>query len=402
LHLITLQISKMKSQPVFQFFKKRIMQISLFCSVVLLLSVLPHKTTESSSPAGNPIAKHEITLIFTGDIMQHMPQVEAAWNENFNTYIYDSCFKYIQPWLSGADIAIANLETTLAGKPYSGYPAFSSPDQLVTGMLNAGIDIAGTANNHCCDRGRKGIERTAAVLDSLGLMHMGTYISQEACTKSHPMILNTRGFRLAFLNYTYGTNGIPVPENNVVNLIEKEKIVKDMKAARDSASDAVIVFIHWGEEYQREPNAFQKEIARLLVDNGADIIIGSHPHVIQPMEWNKADNLNRENIIVWSLGNYVSNQRKRFTDGGSMFSVTLQKETGHTSIKQAGYQLTWVYNPVVEGRKQYFILPAALYENDTLLLDKPAQNDLKLFLSDSRELLNSKNINIGEIRQTLR
>jgi poly-gamma-glutamate capsule biosynthesis protein CapA/YwtB (metallophosphatase superfamily) len=265
-------------------------------------------------------------------------------------------------------------------------------------MLNAGIDIVGTANNHCCDRGQTGIERTISVLDSLGMMHLGTYKNAESYVKENPKIINTRGFRLAFLNYTYGTNGIPVPDNNIVSLIEKDRLMADMKAAHDSAADMTIVFIHWGEEYQRQPNAFQKDIAEILFAYGADIVIGSHPHVLQPMEWHKADSLKREQLVVWSLGNYVSNQRKRYTDGGTMFSVTLQKKAGRTWIKDAGYQLTWVYNPMVEGRKQYFILPAARFENDTVLLDVQARTDLNLFLSDSRELLDAGNLDVKEIR----
>jgi poly-gamma-glutamate capsule biosynthesis protein CapA/YwtB (metallophosphatase superfamily) len=158
------------------------------------------------------------------------------------------------------------------------------------------------------------------------------------------------------------------------------------------------VFIHWGEEYQRLPNAFQKDIANFLFTNGADIIIGSHPHVVQPMEWHKADSIKNERLVVWSLGNFVSNQRKRYTDGGTMFSITLQKESGKTSIKDAGYQLTWVYNPVQNHKKQYYILPAARYETDTLLLDKQSQIDLKTFLTDSRELLDANNVMVREIK----
>jgi len=374
------------------------MPLTLFMSVAVLLSFFPYKASESASRTEAPEATHEITLIFAGDIMQHMPQVEAAWNNELETYNYDSCFSFIKPWLSGADLAIANMETTLAGKPYSGYPAFSSPDQLVSGMLNAGIDIVGTANNHCCDRGRTGIERTVTVLDSLGMMHMGTYKNAEAYHNTNPKIIHTRGFRLAFLNYTYGTNGNAVPEHNVVSLIEKDRMLYDLKAVHDSAVDMTIVFIHWGEEYQRAPNDFQKDMAKYLFDNGVDIIIGSHPHVIQPIEWHKSDSLKKEQLVVWSLGNYVSNQRKRYTDGGTMFKITLQKEAGHTRIKDAGYQLTWVYNPIKEGKRQYYILPAARYENDSVLLDRQAHDDLKLFLTDSRELLNGNTEFIKEIK----
>lgn len=370
----------------------------MILSVAALLAFLPYKTSESALPVAVPLATHEITLVFTGDIMQHMPQVEAAWNDELGTYCYDSCFKYISPWLSGADLAIANLETTLAGKPYTGYPAFSSPDELVNGMMNAGIDILGTANNHSCDLGRKGIERTITLLDSLGMMHMGTYKNAESYHRSNPRIIKTKGFRLAFVNYTYGTNGIPVPENNIVSLIEKDRMLADMKAAHDSAVDMTIVFIHWGDEYQRAPNDFQKDIAATLFGNGADIIIGSHPHVLQPMEWHRADTLKKEQLVVWSMGNFVSNQRKRYTDGGTLFKITLQKQSGKTRIKDAGYQLTWVFNPVEKGKKQYYILPAARYENDSLLLDAQARLGLRQFLSDSRELLEKENVTIGEIR----
>jgi poly-gamma-glutamate synthesis protein (capsule biosynthesis protein) len=230
------------------------------------------------------------------------------------------------------------------------------------------------------------------------MMHLGTYKNADSYRKTNPMIVNTRGFRLAFLNYTYGTNGNPVPENNIVSLIEKDRMQADLKATHDSAVDMTIVFIHWGDEYQREPNAFQRDIAGYLFHHGADIIIGSHPHVIQPMEWNKSDSLNKEHLVVWSLGNYVSNQRKQYTDGGAMFSLKLQKESGHTTIKDAGYQLTWVYNPVVKGKKQYYILPAARFENDTVLLDAQARTEIKQFLSDSRGLLDRNNLNISEIK----
>lgn len=390
--------SLQNNHPLYAIKKLRMVPVLAVLSVAFLLALVPHKTSESAVKTVHPATAHEITLMFTGDIMQHMPQVEAAWNNEMGIYIYDSCFRYIAPWLSGADLAIANLETTLAGKPYSGYPAFSSPDELVNGMLNAGIDIVGTANNHCCDRGKTGIERTVSVLDSLGMLHMGTYKSAQAYRKANPLIVNTRGFRLAFLNYTYGTNGIPVPDNNVVSLIEKDRIQSDLKAVTDSMVDMTIVFIHWGEEYQRAPNAFQKEIAEYLFANGADIIIGSHPHVIQPMEWRRADSLKKEQLVVWSLGNYVSNQRKRYTDGGAMFALKLHKQAGITMIKDAGYQLTWVHNPLEKGRKQYYILPAARFENDTVMLGPQARSDLKQFLSDSRELLEGNNLNVREIK----
>jgi poly-gamma-glutamate synthesis protein (capsule biosynthesis protein) len=387
-----------KNQTLFIFMKQRVMQVSVILLIALLMAFLPYRTAESSSQVPVPTATHELKLIFAGDIMQHMPQVDAAWDSETGMYNYDSCFVYIKPWLSSADLTIANFETTLAGKPYSGYPAFSSPDEIVNGMLNAGIDMVGTANNHCCDRGRTGIERTVNMLDSLGMHHMGTYKSEESYHKTTPMIVNTKGFKLAFLNYTYGLNGNPVPENNVVSLIEKDRILHDLTAARDSLVDKIIVFIHWGDEYQREPNEFQKDFADYLFTNGADIVIGSHPHVIQPMEWHKADSVSKDHLVVWSLGNFVSNQRKRYTDGGATFSITLQKEAGVTIIKDAGYLLTWVYNPTRNGKKYYYILPVNRFEQDSTFMDPESFAAMNLFAADSRELLKN-NREITEIRQ---
>lgn len=376
-------------------FRKMIAYLAIALAATLL--VLPAYTSRQLPPAQPvPPSGQEITLLFIGDIMQHMPQVEAAWNDEKQCFDYDTCFSFVAPLIRNADIAVANFETTLAGKPYSGYPAFSSPDELVTGILGAGIDIAGTANNHCCDRGKRGVERTIQILDSLGLKHMGTYSNDEEYRQHNPLIIQKKGFRLAFLNYTYGTNGNPVPRGNIVSLIEKDRMAKDLKAAHDSLPDKIIVFIHWGEEYQREPNASQQETARFLFENGADYIIGSHPHVIQPMEWYKPDSTHKENIVVWSLGNYVSNQRNRYTDGGAMFSLTLKKEYGQTSVKEASYCLTWVYNPLAGGQRQYYILPAAQYEHDPVIPDKASSADMKVFLDDSRKLLNGNNAGIHE------
>ncbi|MBK7214842.1 MAG: CapA family protein [Bacteroidales bacterium] len=349
----------------------------------------------NGQPQPTPPSNPEISLIFMGDIMQHMPQVESAWNDSLGKYIYDSCFQYVRPLIESYDLAIANLETTLAGKPYSGYPAFSSPDDLVNGLISAGIDILGTANNHCCDRGGKGVKRTSWMLDSLGIMHMGTYATETEWKERTPLIVEQKGFKLAFLNYTYGTNGIPVPEGTVVNLIDKNKISEDLKKAKSMNPDAVFIFIHWGEEYQREPNAYQKDIAEFCFLNGADYIIGSHPHVIQKMEWQKPDSLHSQRLVAWSLGNYVSNQRKRYTDGGAMFDITLVKENGRTRIKDAGYHLTWVYNPIRYGKRQYYILPVKQFESDSGFMSAMDFADMQLYISDSRELFRN-NLNITE------
>jgi len=364
----------------------------------LFLSVYPALLNHSIDvSAQKPEVTSSLSLIFIGDIMQHMPQLDAAFNQTTNLYNYDSCFIFVKPIISQADFAIANLETTFAGRPYSGYPAFSSPAALAKSILFAGIDILGTANNHCCDRGKEGIERTISVLDSLGLMHIGTYLNAKARSESCPLILRHNGISVALLNYTYGTNGNTIYEPNVVNLIDTALIRRDLHAARDSMPDKIILFMHWGTEYERQPNTYQKEIASFCLKNGADIIIGSHPHVLQPIEiFSLGDNLSkREVMVAWSLGNYVSNQRDRYRDGGAMIRIDLQKNATGTSILKAGYELTWVYTPIVGDKKRYYILPVNKYIGNPDGMDSTSFEKMRIFQDDSRLLFEESNNGVG-------
>ena len=339
-----------------------------------------------------------LSLIFIGDIMQHMPQVDAAFRTATGTYDYDSCFIFVKPFISRADFAIANLETTFAGQPYSGYPAFSSPAALANSLVYAGIDVLGTANNHCCDRGKMGIERTISILDSLGLKHLGTYATAEARAKTYPLMLRHNGISVAMLNYTYGTNGNPVYAPNIVNVIDTALIRSDLLVARDSIPDKIIILMHWGTEYERQPNTSQKEIASFCLHLGADIIIGSHPHTLQPMEiFTMGDSLQkREVMVVWSLGNYVSNQRNRYRDGGAMIRIDLQKNATGTFIHKAGYKLTWVYNPIIGGKKRYYILPVNSGSGNPFSMDSASLAQMNLFRDDAHLLFNAGNQGIGE------
>jgi hypothetical protein len=353
----------------------------------------PTKTSEVNAATAEN--EKTLTLLFAGDIMQHMPQVEAAWNDSSGLYDYTSCFAPVKSLLESADLTIANFETTLAGKPYSGYPAFSSPDALVNALLFSGIDYVGTANNHCCDRGYTGIMRTIQVLDSLKLGHTGTYSSESDYKRHNPLIIKKNGFRIALLNYTYGTNGLPVPKNTIVNLLDEKNIQKDVMAAKDSLVDEIIAFVHWGNEYDRIPNSEQKQWRDYFNSLGIRIVIGSHPHVIQPMDWEPADSINSERLTVWSLGNFVSNQRKQYSDGGAVVWLTLSKNGNQTMIKDVNYSLTWVHTPFINGRKQYRILPVQMFENDSSHFSRDDFNNMHTFIMDSRKHL-EKNINILE------
>lgn len=329
----------------------------------------------------------EITLLFAGDVMGHMPQISSAFDSSTGTYDFNPVFSAVKPLISQADLAVANLETTLAGPPYSGYPQFSAPDALASALKNAGFDLLITANNHCLDRGSKGLERTVKVLDSLQVLSTGTFINDSARAARYPLITDVKGIRLAILNYTYGTNGIPVTAPNVVNFIDTALIKKDLARAKQDSVDYTIVTIHWGTEYERQQNAGQRKIADFLLRNGADMIIGSHPHVVQPMvKYYHTPDSTDDHIVVYSLGNYVSNQRDRYKDGGIMFNVRLQK-AGKTRVKDYSYTPAWVFKGMIDNRLQYRILP--LSGNSTAIDSLGTDDKARAleFLSDTKELL---------------
>lgn len=348
-----------------------------------------------AADTNNSDVANKITLMFVGDIMQHMPQINSAKVGN-DEYDYNDCFKYVKPLLSDADFTIVNLETTLADKPYSGYPQFSAPDAIVPALINSGVDIISTANNHSCDKGAKGIKRTIAILDSLQVERIGTYLDYSDKYDNHPLIINKNDIKIALLNYTYGTNGLPVPNPHLVNLIHYDSIRNDIETAKLLRPDKIIVYIHWGTEYQLLPDSSQIKTAKFLFDNGVDIIIGSHPHVVQPMVWHKRNIINdRDNLVVWSLGNFVSNQRKINTDGGALVKIEIEKKGNLSYIKNANYYLTWVNIITDTNSKKYNVLPSWYIDNDTIV-DGNQKVAFKLFLKNTREHLNSNNINIGE------
>lgn len=335
-----------------------------------------------------------VSLLFVGDVMQHDSQIRAAFDPVLNRYDYTDCFRYIKPIIQQADVAIANLEVTLAGPPFKGYPQFSAPDELATGLKEAGFDIVVTANNHSVDRRKKGIERTIDVLDSLDILHTGTFKDSISRVEKYPLVFKKNDLSFSLLNYTYGTNGLPVTKPNVVNLIDTLQIKADLIKARQQQTDAVIVFVHWGMEYQDSPNKFQKELTDFCFQYGATLVIGSHPHVLQPMEWRKTEN----QLVVYSLGNFVSGQQSRFRDGGGMLWVDFEKiatdTMAITRIKNAIYELEWVYRNN-ESPKKYFVLPVKEFENDTVLVNEVGATAMKIFIDDSRKLL-KKNLDIIE------
>lgn len=333
-----------------------------------------------------------LTLMFIGDVMSHMPQVTAAQQED-GTYDYAPCYSFLAPYIASADICIANMEVPLAGAPYSGYPQFSCPDNMMSQLYEAGVDVFLTSNNHTCDKGAKGIRRTIQVMDSLGIPHVGTYLDSVDFQQRNPLIMEKNGFRIAILNYTYGTNGIPAPNPFIVNLLDSACIARDVARARELKADYIIVMPHWGIEYERHQNKKQMGYANYMYDCGADMVIGGHPHVVQPITLENKNQLGvPQRITAYSLGNFVSNQRKRYTDGGIIVQCQLVRDTtGIIQITHYEYLPYWVYRGVCQGKFQYHILPAkhAVENNKFYNIHGTDSVDLNLFYQDTKDLIDN-------------
>ncbi len=300
------------------------------------------------------VAQETVRLLFAGDMMQHDAQIEAALQSDGESYDYSPCFQCIKSFAEEADIAVCNFEVSLAGKPYKGYPSFSAPDEFLDAIVSAGFDVFLTANNHCIDKRKKGLERTIEQMAKRNLVQLGTYTDSTDRANRYPVIVEKKGVRIAMLNYTYGTNGIVPTEPNVVNYTSKAQILTDIAKAQSMNADYIIANMHWGIEYAHEPNTAQKELGRWLIDNGVDHVIGSHPHVVQPVE-RYVDKAGREHLIVYSLGNVISNMTRDDSDGGILIGLELTK--GDKARYNCWYTPYHVARPADCDVENYTVVP---------------------------------------------
>ncbi|MBM7581637.1 poly-gamma-glutamate synthesis protein (capsule biosynthesis protein) [Caldicoprobacter guelmensis] len=329
--------------------------------------------TTGVQPQGPVDKKTAIIISAVGDIMMHMPQINAAKNPE-GGYDFKEVFQEIKPYIEKADIAIANLETTI-GTPergYSGYPRFSAPPELLEVLRFAGFDVLTTANNHCLDWLEFGVENTLNKMDEYGIMHAGTARALEESERL--LIIEKNDIKVGILAYTYGTNGMEalVPQEKLTYMVnyfnDFDKVRQDIKRIKTAGAEVVIVYMHWGNEYERMPSEEQKDLAHQLAEAGADIIFGSHPHVIQPVEIKNIlmeDGMPKKVFVAYSLGNFISNQRKRYTDSGVIMNVEIVKDydKNTVSIVNIRYVPTWVYKYYQDGKTQYRILPMEKYIN---------------------------------------
>ena len=324
--------------------------------------------------------KNTYELVFVGDIMSHQNQITSAYNSQTKTYDYTSWFEAIEPILKRADWSFGNLELTLAAKPpYTGYPCFRSPDTLSYFLKDAGFDVIVTANNHSNDNGAYGLQHTLESLSKVGLFYTGTFRDSTERADNYPLILEkgagTRRFRLAVLNFTYGTNGIPTKKPQVVNLMDSLQIRQDLIKAKAAQPDLILALVHWGDEYQLLEQAKQRHWAKWLRAEGVDLVIGGHPHVVQPMYYDTLASGNR-GFVAYSLGNYISNQERPHTDIGILLSVKVQKDFDKqkTDIVEVSYLPVWRRIERLGSKIEdwvYRALPCAWIqaEDNELLLD---------------------------------
>lgn len=352
------------------------------------------KQKDKEKPVEPEIAN--VKLLAVGDVMFHMPQVKAGYMGDGN-YDFTDSFKHVKKYISGADISVANFETVTAGndKKFSGFPQFNSPKETLLGLKESGFDILSTANNHSLDQGKEGILKTLEYIEEYGLKSAGTYKDKE----KEFLIEEKNGVKLGFLSYTYGLNGLEfyLSEEELaymVNLIDEDKIKGDIEAIKKEV-DVVVVSVHWGTEYQREPNEGQIDLGRKMVDWGANIVLGSHPHVLQKSEIVKKDG--KDNFIIYSMGNFFSNQRKdtmgnAFTEDGVMVEVDIEKDmtNDQTKIKAINFLPTWIDKYRENGKDNYRILSTrdVLDGKLEIKLSDSIKNRIQKSQNDSIETLN--------------
>lgn len=357
-------------------------------------------SSEDIEPEKEPIPEDiNIKMSVIGDIMCHDSQYKDAYVKDSDSYDFSYVFSDIQKYIQTADIAVGNLETTFAGKErgYSNYPTFNTPEQLAYNLKTLGIDVLSTANNHSLDKGYKGLVSTLDFLDDAGIAHTGTYRSEEE--QNQILVQNVKGITMAFLSFTYGTNGIPVPSGKdyCVNLIDEDLILKQINLAKQQNPDMICVFMHWGVEYQTKQNKTQENLAQFLFKNGVDVILGGHPHVLQPMEKREItleDGTTKDGFIIYSLGNFISGQNKLPRQSSAILDLGITKngETGKISIDEVTYTPIYMYRGPAGKLQRYKVLDIESniqrFDDGTdTSLGKTTYNTMQQVLSDIRKIL---------------
>ncbi len=354
--------------------------------------------TPPDAPVTSKPVHSEITLLAVGDCLMHNTQIWSGQQAD-GSYKFDFFFTEVEEIIKEADYSSVSFEAPLAGpeSSYTGYPLFNSPDAIADTFKRSGFDLVTTANNHAFDRGHKGLLRTLEVLEKAGLDTVGTYGSQEESQVF--LIKELKGIKVGYLAYSYGTNGIPIPADKgyCFNLLEREKILSDLQRLRPQV-DVLVLVLHWGTEYTHKPNPEQMEMAHEFLQAGANVILGSHPHVIQPLEvieFNQEDKM-----VIYSMGNFISNQHGLERNSGIILKMKFIKEMeqGVTRLADVKYIPTYSHPYYEEGRMKFRVVPvekaledirmgreSILQPEDIPSLEKVLESSQSLLGEDYRE-----------------
>ncbi len=303
-----------------------------------------------------------VVISAVGDIMCHATQMNYARVDSTH-FDFNPVFREVKKYLNSTDLMLGNLETVLAGRErgLKGYPVFNTPDEFLYALKNSGFDHLFLSNNHILDMGWEGARRTARLIDSLGMGYSGVVVKSD---KSDSLrIYNVKGIKIGVASFTYGHNHSDELAGSKILRIEKDALENTINSAkRFHKVDVMIVYFHFGKEYSRYPSDYQKRVVRWAVDAGADLIFASHPHVIQPVEFIKSNNSIFDSVLVtYSLGNFVSNQRWRFSDCGIIINVRIEKNKYSDAIKlkKVDFIPVWVYKGRTDrSQAEYVIFPA--------------------------------------------
>jgi poly-gamma-glutamate capsule biosynthesis protein CapA/YwtB (metallophosphatase superfamily) len=325
-------------------------------------------TTDDKALPSQDIPPGTITISAVGDLMAHQENINNAYSPKTGTYDFNGFLEYVKPYLTKSDLTIGNFETVTAGPSsgYTSYPLFNTPDAMLTALSNAGFDILSTANNHCLDRGISGLTRTIKKIEENKMSNVGSSIDG----KNKYITKEINGVKVGILSYSYGFNGndakLSTKQKTIyLSPINEIQIEKDIKRVKSEGTDAIIVIMHWGAEYEREPSVTQTSLSNKMLSWGADIILGSHPHVIQKSEIIKIKG--KDKFIIYSMGNFISGQRRSektkrpntiYTEDGVIVHLSIQKDPkGGVTIKKVDYIPTWVDKNYINNRPVFKIIP---------------------------------------------
>ena len=330
-------------------------------------TVVEEQTEEAPEKPKEP-ETHTLRLTAIGDIMCHSWQYNEAYDSETGKYDFSHNYQDMKRYFAQSDLVVGNMETVFAGTENgcSDFPTFNSPDAFAQAAKDAGIDLVTTANNHCMDQREAGLLRTLDILDAVGIDHVGTYRSQEE--RDRILIKDINGIRIAFLSYTYGTNGIPVAQSYEVNLLDEALVKADIAAAKAKNPDFIVVLPHMGNEYETYVRDTFQNWANLMIEAGADLVLASHPHVLQPMEMKTVQNpggSTREAFVIYSLGNFISSQTTPPRNASILLNIELEKTDGQPGvIRKVSFVPIWTQFRNVQEEDHFIV--RSVYEMLTL------------------------------------